>query len=64
MSEIEDAVASCFEQNLTALDRDEFPPMGPAHKSAFWVEDDGEIRLITARCAPGKSRVVDCTMKE
>ena len=64
MSDIDAALELCFEQNLAALEQGDFPPMGPAHKSAFWVEDAGEIRLITARCAPGKSRVVDCAMKE
>lgn len=64
MSEIDTALELCFEQNLAAIERGDFPPGGPAHKSTFWIEDAGEIRLITARCAPGRSRIIDCTMKE
>lgn len=64
MSEIDTALELCFEQNLAAIERGNSPPIGPAHKSVFWVEDDGEIRLITARCAIGKSRIVGHTMKE
>ena len=59
MKEIDTALALCFEQNLAALERGDFHAIGPAHKSIFWVEDGGEIRLITAMSAPGRSRIAD-----
>lgn len=63
MKEIDAALELCFKQNLSALERGDFPAIGPAHKSVFWVEDGGEIKLITAMSAPGRSRIADNTTK-
>lgn len=63
MKEIDAALELCFKQNLSALERGDFPPIGLAHKSLFWVEDGGEIKLVTAMSAPGRSRIAANTMK-